>query len=438
MKQKDKLKSKTMIMKARIIFSITFSILLLSSCSNAQEQATSTSKKVTNVQELTTHDLGATRWRGPSAEGIYSSTELLNEWPESGPEIIWSYENLGQGHSSAVIANDYLYTSGMTDGTGHLFKFDLNGQLVYDKAYGPEYVESYYGTRGSPTIAGDKIYLVSAYGVLMCLEEADGAPVWQVDMVNEFGGDTLRWGYCETPVVDGDVVYATPGGQKDNVVALNRHDGSVIWSCEGKGELSAYCTPLLINHNGRKILTTHTASNLLGIDAKSGELLWTQRHPNKWSVQANTPIYRDGGLYYFSGYGQGSGKLILNEDGSKVTQAWKNAMDSRMGGAVLIDGYIYGSGDNYREWKAIDWETGKDAYASDTIAKGVVIYADGKLYAYSDKGELAMAKVNPEEFDLLSKTRVTKGSEQHWAHPVIHMGTLYLRHGKAMIAYKIN
>jgi outer membrane protein assembly factor BamB len=268
------------------------------------------------------------------------------------------------------------------------------------------------------------------------MKEATAEKIWEIDMVKDLGGDTIRWGYNETPVIDGNLIYCTPGG-KNSVVALDRSNGKLIWSCPGKGELSAYCTPLLLIHNGRKILATHTESHLLGIDAKSGKLLWAHPHPNQWSVHANTPIYHDGGLFFFSGYGKGSGKLVLNEDGSSVKLAWNSVMDSRMGGAVLIDGYIYGSGDNAREWRSINWNTGKDGYASSEIGKGVTIAADGKLICYSDKGELALANANPTKFDLVSKTRVTKGSEQHWAHPVINNGVLYLRHGKALIAYKI-
>ncbi len=433
-------------MNLRFFFSIvTISMFIFSSCNSqeASKKQGSSGEGIYAKKEFLKEwpeegSQKSTKWRGPSGEGLYVGKDLLKEWPEDGPEILWSYETLGKGHSSAVISGDFIYTSGMTDGTGHLFKFDLEGNLIYNKSYGPEFNISYQGPRGSPTIVGDKIYLVTGYGVLMCLKEADLETLWEIDMVNEFGGDTIRWGYCETPVVEGDVVYATPGGKKHNVVALNRNDGSIIWSCEGKGELSAYSTPLLFEHNGRKILTTHTASHLLGIDAKSGELLWTHSQENRWSVHANTPVYRDGGLFYFSGYGQGSGKLLLSEDGSIVSRSWKNILDSRMGGAVLIDGYLYGSGDKNRDWKCIDWETGKDVYTSDTIAKGVVIYADGMLFAYSDRGELALVNATPEKFDIISKTKVSKGSEQHWAHPVIHEGVLYLRHGKAMIAYKIN
>ena len=381
---------------------------------------------------------GPTKWRGPQGNGIYPEKDLLSQWPAAGPEVKWVSEGLGQGHSSAVVAGDFVYITGMSDETGHLFKFDMNGKQIYKAAYGPEFVESYYGTRGSPVVVGNRIYLVTSYGKLHCMNEQDGKTIWTADMVTTYGGKTITWGYNETPVIDGDVIYCTPGGTKNSVLALNRHTGAFIWSSPGKGELSAYCTPLLFEHNGRKILTTHTASHLLGLDAKTGKLLWTQPQPNEWSVHANTPIYHNGGLFYFSGYGQGSGKLILNDDGSAVKLAWENkSMDSRMGGAVLVDGYIYGSGDVDRSWKCIDWETGKNTWTTTEVAKGNIIYADGKLYCYSERGELAMMEANSREYKLLSKINVKYGTEQHWAHIMIHKGVLYLRHGNALVAYKI-
>jgi outer membrane protein assembly factor BamB len=108
-----------------------------------------------------------------------------------------------------------------------------------------------------------------------------------------------------------------------------------------------------------------------------------------------------------------------------------------MGGAVLVDGYIYGSGDASRTWQCLDWNTGEQKYSSKAIAKGVTIYADGMLYCYSERGELALVKADPSGFNIISKTKVTLGSEQHWAHPVINNGILYVRHGDALIAYKI-
>ena len=293
------------------------------------------------------------------------------------------------------------------------------------------------GIEGSDTV-GEKIYLESGHGKLVCFNNSDGKILWSKNLFKDFDGKNIQWGVNETPVIDGDIIYVTPGGRKYNVVALDRHTGKLIWTSPGKRELSAYCTPVLFEHNGRKILATHTASHLIGLDAATGKMLWSQSQPNEWSVHPNTPLYHNGELYYFSGYGQGGGMLKLSADGNSVSQKWRNrTIDSRMGGAILLDGYIYASGDNNREWRCLEWETGKEMYASATIAKGTLIYADGMLYCYSERGELALVKADPSGFQIVSKTRVMLGSEQHWAHPMIHDGVLYVRHGKALIAYKV-
>lgn len=379
----------------------------------------------------------ATRWRGPTGDGIYPENGLLKQWPAGGPEILWSYEELGQGHSSAIVDQGFVYTNGMINGMGYLFKFDLNGKLVYRKEYGPEFKDSYYGTRGTPTIMGDKIYLLSSFGKLVCFSNESGEILWSKDLVKEYGGRVIEWGINETPVVDGKIIYVTPGGKKNAMVALNRHNGDLVWSSPGTGEMTAYCTPLLFNHNGLKILATHFESHLVGFDATTGKMLWKQYQPNTYSVHPNTPIYEDGLLFYFSGYGQGGGMLELSPDGNSIKRIWTHKkMDSRMGGAVLVDGYIYGSGDS-RVWSCYDWESGEEKYTSSEIGHGVVIYADGMLYCYSQRGELAMVAPDPSGFRVISETRVSLGSEQHWAHPVIYDGVLYLRHGRALIAYKV-
>ena len=167
-------------------------------------------------------------------------------------------------------------------------------------------------------------------------------------------------------------------------------------------------------------------------------MLWSHPQPNKWSVHANTPIYHKGDLFYFSGYGQGSGKLKISEDGSSASRVWTNQrFDSRMGGAVLVDGKIYGSGDRNRQWQCIDWDTGKVLYSTKDIGNGVVITAEGLLYLYSQRGELVLARPGQSSFEIISETQVSMGSGQHWAHPVIDKGRLFVRHGDTLIAYNI-
>lgn len=381
----------------------------------------------------------ATQWRGKNSSGLYTAEKLLAQWPAEGPGVIWSFDKLGQGYSSPAFANNKIYVNGMVDEQAILFILDMNGKLLQQIKYGKEFVESYPGVRSTPTIVGDLAYLLTGHGILTCLNLKTGKPAWQKDFINNFGGTNITWGYTESIVVDGDVLYCTPGGKKNNVMALNRLTGETIWSCAGLGEVSAYCTPLLVKLPSRQLLVTHTSGHVVGIDASNGKLLWNSAHPNQWAVHPNTPIYQDGGLFVFSGYGQGGEKLKLSDDGSSVTKEWEiKSFDSRMGGAVLIDGYLYGSGDSDRSWQCIEWKTGKRYYGSTDVAKGVVIAANNKLIGYSEKGELFLADAVPFSFKINSKTKVSLGTEQHWAHPVIHDNVLYIRHGSALIAYKIS
>ncbi len=379
-----------------------------------------------------------THWRGPLANGTYPEKGLLKVWPSDGPVLLWSFDELGQGHSSATVTADAVYIPTMLDGKGYIFKLTRDGKQVWKVAYGDEFVESFPGSRSSVTVAGDLIYMLSGYGKLVCLRAADGKEVWTASLLKDYDGNNITWGVTETVVVDGDRIYCTPGGKVNNVIALDRFTGKLLWSSTGKGELSAYCTPLLVTLPQRRILVTHTQASIIGIDLADGKMLWSYPHPNQWSVHPNTPLYNDGMLFCYSGYGQGGVMLKLEDGGANVSRVWSSAsLDPRLGGAVAVNGYIYGSGDNNRAWQCLDWKTGEKKYESTEIAKGDVIYADGMLYCYSERGELALVPATPEGFNPVSRTRITRGSEQHWAIPVIHDGVLYIHHGTSLMAFKI-
>lgn len=379
-----------------------------------------------------------TRWRGPLANGVYTETGLLKSWPASGPQILWTFDNLGEGFSSPVYSNNMIYLTGMEGTTGFVYALSQNGKLIWKKPYGAEFSESYPGSRSSVTVVGDLLYAYSAFGLVTCMSANSGDIKWTKDVFKEFGGQQIQWGVTETLTVDGDKLFVTPGGKKHNVVALNRLNGNLIWSSEGKGEKSAYCSPLIVKLPARTLLITHTESHVMGFDVADGKMLWAQNQPNRWSVHSNTPIYHDGSIFYFSGYGQGGGLLKLSPDGSSAKLEWfQKKMDNRIGGAVLVDGYIYGSGDNNRFWMCLDWKTGEVKYEAKGLANGAVIYADGMLYGYTDRGELFLAEAKPSEFNVVSQTEVELGTAQHWAHPVIDNGRLFVRHGNTLIAYKI-
>ncbi len=379
------------------------------------------------------------QWRGENRTGIYNEKGLLKSWSPEGAQLLWHYDGLGEGHSSVAVDAGKIYVTGMTGTTGYLYVFDTTGKLLSKKEYGTEWTESYNGSRGTVTVNKGKIYLTSGMGQLFCFNQNNLELVWKKDAIADFGSKNIKWGMTESPLIVGEKVIFTPGGTEHNVVALDKNDGSLIWSCTGNGDLSAYCSPLYVGDQEVPQIVTMTANHILGIDASNGKKLWSFENKNRHNVHANTPVYGDGMLLCTSGYGKGSVMLRLMNGGRSVEKVWESAeLDSRMGAMVKIGGYAYGSGDANKFWFCADWKTGEIKYKDKSLGVGVVIAdADGMLYGYSDRGEMALIKATPEKFDLISKFPITLGTDQHWAHPVIYQGVLYVRHGDTLMAYKV-
>ena len=388
---------------------------------------------------------GVAQWRGPARDGIYPETGLLKEWPEEGPVMLWSYQGLGAGHSSPVVAGENVFVTGIPDtitSEGVLYKFDLNGNLIWKKSYGPDWSENFPGARSTPTVAGDLVYIESGAGAVYCLNASTGEKVWSVDFFTDLAADSVQFGYSESLLVDGDRLICTPGGKTNNVVALDRFSGKLIWRSAGYGESATYSSPILFNHNGNRLLVNLTASSIIGLDGDSGEMLWRVYQFQDNKIHANTPIYHDGKVLVSSASRKDSSGLVLlqlSPDGRKADILWRNQeILNLMGGVVLKEGYVYGSNYLQARWFCIDFQTGQTKYIARELGGGPVIWADGLFYCYAEReGEIALVDANPEAFKIISRFKVPMGTAEHWAHPVISNGRLLVRHGDAMMVYDI-
>jgi len=379
------------------------------------------------------------QWRNDRT-GIYNETGLLKSWPEEGPELLWHYDGLGEGHSSVAISAGKIYVAGLYEGKGYLHVFDLDGNLLDKIMYGEEWTRNYVGTRGTPTIDNGRIYLITGMGDLLCLDENNPRTViWKRNLIDDFESSNIRWGITESPLIIGDKLIATPGGELHNVVALDKHTGELIWSSPGKGELSAYCSPLYIGDQETPLIVTKTAYHILGLEAATGKLLWSFESRNRNQIHSNTPLYHNN-MVLCSSVDKGSIMLRLSDGGRKAEIVWESEeLDNMMGGMMKVGDYIYGSdsGAKFRKWYCVKWDTGEILYRDDQLVVGVTIYADGMLYCYTDKGEMALVRPSTEKFDIVSQFMITMGTAQHWAHPVIYRGVLYVRHGDTLMAYRI-
>ncbi len=396
----------------------------------------------TAVKENEIHE-----WRGRDRSGIYGETGLLKQWPEAGPNELWTIDDTGDGFVSPVFDGNYFFITGETDSVTSLYCYNLNGEQQWKTDLGSEWMKSYPGTRSAPTVAGDLIYVGTGKGDLYCIDKNSGKMVWSKNLQKDFQGVLPLHGHSEAALVDGDKVFWTPGGKEYNVVALNRFTGEIIWHNNAFGERSAYNSPKLIKLPSRNIVAVFSAYHLMGLDAETGKLLWSQeqdsyppekRSPGYGDTHCNTVLYDKGSVYYVEGDGNCAVRLNLSDDGNTVNEVWRNKrMDGFMGGVVKLGDYIYSSAYSSPNLFSIDARTGM-MVDSLRAGGGAVIAADDMMYYYTQRGEMMLLAYDSGKLTKVSSFKIRKGNAQHFSHPVINKGILYVRHGKALMAYDLN
>jgi outer membrane protein assembly factor BamB len=378
------------------------------------------------------------QWRGNDRTGVFPETGLLKYWPPEGPSLLWEYYGIGNGYGSPVITSQNIFVNGEVDSINYLFALNLSGKFLWKAKIGKEWVAAYPGARSTPTIVGDLAYVTAGLGKLTCLELRTGKQRWSVEMVQDFHGKTPGFGFAESVLVDGDKVYCSPGSADTNVVALDRFTGKILWICKGTGEKTSYCSPMLIRLPQRIILVTFSMTTMLGIDTKDGKLLWSYKQDGQdIDCQVNTPLYEKGFLYIVNGNGNGAVKFRLSDDGTQITEIWRNnRCDGLTGGFIKINDYLYTSSYERRYFYSLDAKTGNitDSLKFD---RGTVNLADGMLYFYNERGQMGLVKPEGPKMNLVSSFKITKGTKAHFAHPVINNGILYVRHGQSLLEYKV-
>ena len=396
-----------------------------------------------------THQAQVFQWRGEKRDGIYRNEKnLLDSWPQGGPEMILKVTKLGKGYSSPVVANGIIYITGMTDTLDYLTAVDFSGNIQWQVPYGRSWVKSFPETRGSPTIEDDRIYVVAGTGRLSCFHAPTGKEIWAVDVDRDYESDWHLWGVAESPLIVDNMVICSPGGKKTSIVAFDKISGKERWRTEPVGGPRCYVSPVLYEYGQFRYILAATGTHLLAVDPVSGKVKWSYKYwqADKWDqdglIWANTPVWNKDEIFITMGYNYNAVMLKMNTDGSGVTEKYTcQVLDNHHHGVVLVNGYVYGSNwisNGKGNWVCMEWETGEIKWETQWNNKGSVIYADGLFYLYEEKqGNVGLVKPNPDHFELVSTFRVTDGTGPHWAHPAIHDGKLLIRHGEVMMVYNI-
>jgi outer membrane protein assembly factor BamB len=362
--------------------------------------------------------------------------------------------DIGDGFSTPAVAGKRIYlmsNRGMENEFVQALSIQ-DGKPIWTTRVGnvgnPDQNPPYPKARSTPTVDGNFIYALGSDGDLVCLEAKSGKVRWQKSVRKEFGGKPGDWAYAESPLVDGNVVVVTPGGEQATLVALNKKTGAVIWkSAVPGGDPAGYASAIVVQGGGRKQYVQFLEKGIVGVDAKTGQFLWRYKEVVKGPAQAFTPIARDG-YVYGGALSVGGGLVRLKPDGNGVAAEqvyFTRGLPNGFGGAVLVGDYLYGAVVG-GQMLAAEFTTGKVMWNAETFSGASVSYADGLLYVHGWKGDVVLVEATPEGYR--EKGRFTPPAqpthkqtggfgESAFSHPVIANGRLYIRDLGTLWAFHI-
>ncbi|HBE69339.1 MAG TPA: polyvinylalcohol dehydrogenase [Planctomycetaceae bacterium] len=408
-------------------------------------------------------------WQGPNRDNKSAETGLLDSWPEGGPPLAWQVNSVGLGYSSPSVVGDSIYILGSRDGKSELLCLSVSDGAerwaveLNDKPFDFKGNAWGIGPRAAATVADGRVFALAGDGKLVACS-VKGDVLWRVDMqanlggaVNPIGGGpkNIGWGYCWSPLVDGNKLICVPGGDDGLLAALDCSTGNVLWrSSELKG-MATYSSPIVATIGGVKQYIVMTQSGVAGVDASDGGLLWEHVRSRAYSdVVIPTPVQHEQFVYVSVGYGgAGCDLLEISQSGdafeAKSLYSSRNSknMKNNLGGFVLEDGHIYGCSDR-RGWVCQNLESGKLNWykrGASGFGDGSLIQADGHLYLFDERdSEVALVKATPEDWNVKGRFKLPAASPQRapsgraWTHPVIAGGKLYLRDQELLYSYDIS
>ena len=373
-------------------------------------------------------------WLGPLKNGSSPETGLLTTWPATGPKVLWKHPG-GDGYSTIAIAKGRAITQVQHDGAEYVLALDaVKGTKLWETKIAAAYKNQFGdGPRATPTVEGNSINVYSPSGLLACLDAEKGAVTWSVNLLADFGGKAVTYGLSASPFVEGDLVYAIPGGKGAGVAAFDKKTGKLAWKT-GEDK-SAYSSPMSVSVGGQKQIIFFTAKGLLAVTPDKGKELWRIEWITEFDCNICTPLLIGKDLLFVS-TGEGNGCALYKLSAAAPEVAWeskgaKSVMMNYWANAVEHNGYLYGVSGEFNkriDLNCVDLKTGKLMWSEKSIGKAAVTLADGHLFITTKKGELILVRADPMKYD--EKARITMLAEGCRTSPTIADKRLYLRDQK--------
>ena len=386
-------------------------------------------------------------YRGPKGDGSSIESISSKSFGAGGPKNVWKAETKN-GFSSFAIGGGKVVTL-VTEKVGKtnvetcvafdeasgkkVWAVDLGagGKLGGGGGAGTKTNKGGDGSRSTPAIDGDKVYVFDAFLAVHCLKLEDGSKVWTRDLVKENGAQNIKWENAASPVIDGDQLYVAGGGKGEALLALNKADGKVIWKVED--DQITHATPIVGEVQGVKQVIFFTQAGLVAVTPGKGDLLWRYAFPFKVSTAASPVIWEDI-VYCSAGYGVGAGAVKISKDGAKLSakEIWRTEGKNvnHWSTPVVKDGYLYGMFSFKQYGKGplacVDIRTGEMKWSQEGFGPGnVILTKEGNVLALSDAGELVLATANSSAYKELGRVKAVGG--KCWSSPAVADGKIFVR-----------
>jgi outer membrane protein assembly factor BamB len=379
------------------------------------------------------------QWQGTDRTRISKETGLMKEWPSAGPPVVWSAGGLGNGYGSMAVAGERVFVQGTRGGNSVVVAFNrADGKEVWSKALGRAGDDSRgSGPRGTPTVDGDRVYVLSENGDLAGLK-TDGSELWKRNILTDFKGSQLNWLISESPLVDGAHLIVSPGGPGAGMVKLDKMTGKTVWTSKDLSDPAGYSSAIAADIGGVRTYLTFTAGAGVGVRASDGKLMFRYDRAANRTANITTPVFHDNKVFFTSAYDTGAGLVNLTAQNGTVSASeayFTREMKNHHGGVVLLNGYLYGFDDSILT--CLEFATGKRMWRDRSVGKGSVTVADGDLYIQGENNMLALASASPTGYNEKGRFSIADKGLPSWAHPVVSGARLYVRNQDSLTAYDI-
>jgi outer membrane protein assembly factor BamB len=415
-----------------------------------------------------------TQWMGNRRDGRWTETGVVTEIKEKGLPIVWRTK-IGGGYSGPAVAGGRVFVTDfqaenaelkndpdnrdVRKGVERVICLDSKtGKQVWKHEYPRSYKIAYAaGPRATPTVDGDRVYVLGAEGDLLCLKSASGDLVWAKNLAEAFHAETPQWGHAAHPLVHGDMLYCLAGGKGSVVVALNKLTGQPVWQSLTASEIG-YCPPSLVRIADQEQLVVWHADAVCGLEPTSGKSLWTYPLAPQYKMSIAAPSLQ-GNRMFACGIGDTAEMFEFDDKGIPSKTIWKGkpkqSVFSGNATALWIDQVIYGADCQSGQFVAVDAKNGNRLWETFDLTTGVpgrrashgtafIVQNGDTSYLLAETGELIIAKLSSTGFEIKGRMKVLEptgecfGRAVVWSHPAFADKCLFARNDSEIVCVNLS